>query len=189
MPMPSTVLLVQLLTQSANKNSQAFEQLYKLTAPYIFAVIARILIDRKRAEDVLQEVFITVWQCAADYDVSKSAPLTWLTAISRNRAFDVLRQHKSAPMDSLEDQAMDHLLNKSETLDSLDILILSCDSRDLELCIQKLPSCQRQALALAFYRGLSHPEIADCLQVPLGTAKAWVRRGLEEMKAHLLSIQ
>lgn len=153
----------------------AFEKLYKLTSPYLFAVALRMLRHRASAEEVLHESFITVWTNAASYNHALSAPVTWMTHIVRNRCLDILRNG---------------YVRLREVKEEYDEEILSSESREqddgqvsrLEHCLQHLSAEQRQSISLAYYQGLSHQEIADWLTQPVGSVKSWIRRGLEHLR-------
>jgi RNA polymerase sigma-70 factor (ECF subfamily) len=169
----------------------AFAQLYDRTSGHLFAVILRIQRDRGQAEDLLQEVYVAVWKAAASFDAARSQPLTWLTHIARNRAIDSLRRAQAQPRtESLSRDDDDERPDPSEALVSdapgpLDLLGRASDKRELTLCLERLSPPQRQSVALAFFDGLSHAEVAEHLREPLGTVKSWVRRALNTLKGCL----
>jgi RNA polymerase sigma-70 factor (ECF subfamily) len=131
----------------------------------------------------LQESFVSVWSHAGSYVAAKSQPLTWLTSIVRNRCLDQLRRREvdTVTVDD-EDEGM---ALRDEGPTPLELLVSSAEARAVKTCVEGLEGGQKQALALAFYRGLSHSELASQLRQPLGTVKSWVRRGLERLKACL----
>lgn len=179
--------LAQLLSRVALGDRAAFEQVYKRTCAHLLGVAVRVLHNTDRAEEVLQESFMSVWHNAASYNASVAQPMTWLINITRNKAIDALRSGKteSSHTQALDEAALqvagDSLLEPQQWLDR------SLTHAHIGACMNSLSAAQRQALALAYYRGLAHPEIAEALAVPLGTAKAWVRRGLDKFKNCLLA--
>jgi RNA polymerase sigma-70 factor (ECF subfamily) len=174
------IQLEKLLAHCALGNQQALAQLYQLTSAQLLGVILRILPQRARAEEVLQEAFINIWLHAGQYRASLAAPMTWMTTIVRNKTLDVVRQNKNMEL-SLDDTET-HFDVADESGDPLALFDRACHQMRIAHCMQTLNPAQRQALALAYYQGLSHGELAQHMETPLGTIKAWVRRGLERMK-------
>lgn len=180
----SPEILTQLLGRAALGDQAAFQRLYNSTSPKLFAVALRILRRRDWAEDVLQESFENIWRHAGDYAVSRSAPMTWMTSIVRNRAIDWLRRPAiAAELPELDDEFVAGWAD--EAPGPLQQLTQSRDAARIAGCLGQLEMLQRQSIALAFYQGLSHSELAEHMQVPLGTAKTWVRRGLEKLRGCL----
>jgi RNA polymerase sigma factor (sigma-70 family) len=181
--------LAQLLARAGLGDRQAFAQLYEHTHTHLFAVVLRINKDRAQAEDVLQEVYVNVWRAAQSFDAAQSQPLTWLTSIARNRAIDSLRRQQAEPQTqsaSLDDNEADVYGTFADTRPGpLALLSQASDARALSQCMQTLSAPQRQSVALAFYDGLSHAEVAAQMRQPLGTVKSWVRRALQSLKTCL----
>jgi RNA polymerase sigma factor (sigma-70 family) len=183
--------LAQLLARTGLGDRQAFSRLYERTSGHLFAVVLRIQRDRAQAEDLLQEVYVAVWKAASSFDAARSQPLTWLTHIARNRAIDSLRRAQSQPRtESLSVDEDDGQPDPAEALVSdepgpLDLLNQASEKRELTQCMERLTPTQRQSVALAFYDGLSHAEVAAHLREPLGTVKSWVRRALNTLKSCL----
>jgi RNA polymerase sigma factor (sigma-70 family) len=185
--------LAQLLARAGLGDRAAFATLYERTSAHLFAVVLRINRDRAQAEDILQEVYVNVWRSAQSFDAAQSQPLTWLTSIARNRAIDSLRRAQSQPQiqaaptsggdDAEETDVYDKLADDSAG--PLELLSRASDARALSHCMEGLSSQQRQSVALAFFDGLSHAEVADQLRQPLGTVKSWVRRALIALKGCL----
>jgi RNA polymerase sigma factor (sigma-70 family) len=183
--------LAQLLARTGLGERQAFAQLYDRTSAHLFAVVLRIQRDRAVAEELLQEIYIGVWNSATGFDAARSQPLTWLTAIARNRAIDSLRRaavqpqpQYNVPVDAADAaDPEDGLVDDSPG--PLELLQRASDARELAHCMQGLSAAQRQSVALAFFDGLSHAEVAQRLSQPLGTVKSWVRRALMALKSCL----
>ncbi len=183
--------LSQLLARAGLGDRAAFASLYERSSGHLFAVVLRIQRDRAQAEDLLQEIYVSVWKAAAGFDAARSQPLTWLTHIARNRAIDSLRRANTQPRtESLSVEDDDDRPNPQEALASsepgpLDLLGQASDKRQLSQCMEHLSPPQRQSVALAFFDGLSHAEVAEQLREPLGTVKSWVRRALQTLKGCL----
>jgi RNA polymerase sigma factor (sigma-70 family) len=185
--------LAALMARVALGDRAAFAALYRQTSAHLLGVVLRIQKDRAQAEDVLQEVYVNVWRAAQGFDASLSQPLTWLTSVARNRAIDSLRRRQSEPHTvSASSSAVasddDHdMLNDlaSPNAGPLELLGQASDARALQGCMRALSGEQQQSLALAFYQGLSHAEVAEHLRQPLGTVKSWVRRALIALKSCL----
>ena len=177
--------LAQLLSRIALRDRAAFARLYRLTSSHLLGVAWRITLRREQAEEVLQEAFVSVWQHAGSYQRAIASPMTWLINIVRNRAIDGLRAHREemARTHALDDDAMD--LPADPAAEPPQLLAASIAKLGLDRCMASLSAPQRQAVALAYYRGLAHGEIAETLAAPLGTVKAWVRRGLDKLKTCL----
>ena len=182
--------LSTLLARAGLGDRAAFATLYQRTSSHLYAVVLRINRDRGQAEDVLQEVYVNVWRAAQGFDAAQSQPLTWLTSIARNRAIDSLRRAQTQPHLQTAHASDDEDSDVYDTVaDSapgpLDLLSRASDARALSHCMQALSASQRQSVALAFYDGLSHAEVAEQMRQPLGTVKSWVRRALLSLKSCL----
>ena len=185
-PLPSNEDLTRLLARTAARDHAAFKELYDLTSAHLFGVALRILNRRERAEEVLQEAYVNVWNQAGSYAAGLSAPMTWLTSVVRNKALDWLRHLKRADESTLvliDDAGEDYLDQMADPrADPQELLSQATEGLRLRHCLGTLDAPQRQSLALAYYDGLSHSELATHLNAPLGTVKAWVRRGLDKLK-------
>jgi len=184
--------LADLLSRIALGDRAAFDRLYRDTSTHLLGVILRIQSDRAQAEDVLQEVYVNVWRAAQSFNPALSQARTWLNSIARNRAIDSLRRRQTEPQtvsrfqagpdedetDMLQDIAAD-------TPGPLALLEQAAEARALGECMQHLSGEQQHSLALAYYQGLTHAEVAQQLGHPLGTVKSWVRRGLQSLKTCL----
>jgi RNA polymerase sigma-70 factor (ECF subfamily) len=175
--------LMELLARTALADQKAFAELYQLSAPHLYAVALRILREAAAAEEVLQESFVNVWHHAGSYVAARSQPLTWLTSIVRNRCLDQLRRREveTVTMDDEEDGVS----VAAEGPTPLEMLLSGADAHAVKDCVEALDAGPKQAIALAFYQGLSHAELARHLKQPLGTVKSWVRRALERLRACL----
>jgi RNA polymerase sigma-70 factor (ECF subfamily) len=185
--------LQQLVARVAMHDQAAFKQLYERTVAALFSIVRRMLRDQAWAEDVLQEVYVAVWHSAPSYSAARSQPMTWLMTIARYKALDALRgttgerENVVRPLhgDDEEDGGLRDVADQSAG--PLDALLRSVEAVRLRGCLEGLDAGQRQAIALAFYDGMTHAELSAHLRQPLGTVKAWVRRGLERLRRCLVA--
>jgi len=171
-------LLEVLLRKTARGDRRAFARLYELTAAKLFAVALRILRQKDLAEDALQESFVAIWQRAADYDVGKGSPMTWLNTVVRRRSIDALRRLGHRP-DRPGDLEAELARLEAGTAASAD---RRAGLRALIACLGELDPAPRRAVLLAYLYGFTHEELAERLAAPLGTIKSWTRRSLERLK-------
>ncbi len=175
--------LQELLLRCALKDEPAFADLYRISSPRLFAVATRITRRNDWAEEVLQESFVKIWHHAGSYDGAKSAPMTWMTAIVRNRALDCLRRPREADADDSNEELLASILDEHPGPEEL--LLRATDARWLAERLGRLTDEQRRSITLAFLHGLSHREVAAKLRRPLGTVKTWIRRGLEPLREYV----
>ena len=176
--MPTEAALPDLLARTALGERRAFEALYRATRAKLFAVSLRIVRERPLAEEVLQDSFVAIWNHAADYAAGKGSPLTWMATIVRNRSLDVIRRSRETP--DVDDELAANLVD--ETAAPGREMEARAAAHALHRCLEELEAEQRQSIALAFFHGLSHSELAGHLRRPLGTVKTHVRRGLGRLR-------
>ena len=175
--------LADLLARTALADQRAFAELYRRTSPHLHAVALRILREPTAAEEVLQESFVSVWHHAGSYNAARSQPQTWLTSIVRNRCLDRLRRRDLDTVTLTRDDEEETEIDlPADGPTAVELLIAGAEARSVRACVEALEGGQRQAIALAFFQGLTHAELAQQLREPLGTVKSWVRRGLERLK-------
>jgi RNA polymerase sigma factor (sigma-70 family) len=175
--------LADLLARTALADQRAFAELYRHTSSHLYAVALRILREPAAAEEVLQEAFVSVWHHAGGYSTVKSQPQTWLTSIVRNRCLDRLRRRDLATVTLTRDNEEETEIDlPADGPSTIDLLIAGAEAHSVRACVETLEGGQRQAIAMAFFQGLTHAELARELRQPLGTVKSWVRRGLERLK-------
>ena len=156
----------------------AFRRLYDLSARFVFGVALSILSDQGLAEEVTQEVYVTIWKRADSFDTKKGNPLAWMAAITRNRAIDRLRAERARGFVSYSDEVPDIAGNDLPA-------DLTVDAIAVRRALADLRPEYRNALLLFYFKGYTHSELAGVLNVPVGTAKSWVRRGLAALKETL----
>ena len=174
------------LDGAARQDAAAFRSLYDATSAKLFGYALRILGKRELAEDVMQESFVAIWHNAGHYQSHLAAPMTWMTTIVRNKAFDHLRRGvDAAELDS--DQFSAELMNAMHdpAATPIEALVISRDAKALAYCMSALEGLHRQVLGLAFFHDLSHSEVAQQMALPIGTVKTWIRRSLERLKTCL----
>ena len=177
-------VLADLLARCGLGDRKAFADLYETTKSKLFAVSLRIVRERHIAEEVLQDSFVSIWNNAGKYTADKSAPMTWMTAIVRNRSLDFVRR----PTVEVADEDDFFALNMQDLAPGPpDQLASRRDQLSIERCMKGLDSDQLQTISLAFFHGLSHAEVAAHLGRPLGTVKTHIRRGLQKLKGCLES--
>jgi RNA polymerase sigma factor (sigma-70 family) len=187
-PPPAQHTLAELMSRVALRDPAAFKQLYDATVCCLLGITVRMLHDRCWAEEVVQEVYVSIWHTAPNYSPHKAQPMTWLMAVARNKALDALRssradrQHCVRPTGRDDDDDSDLPDRADAAAGPLEQLLQAVDAQQLRCCLERLEPPQRQAIALAFYDGLTHAELALHMNQPLGTVKAWVRRGLDRLK-------
>ena len=174
--------LVAALARVAAGERIALQTTYRLTSAKLFGVCLRILNDRAEAEDVLQEVYVTVWQKAADFDPQRASPMTWLITIARNRAIDRLRASGQARrMQPIEEAA-----DIADAAPLPEAMLEDAESHaKLRGCLGSLAEHEQKALRGAFFDGNTYEELAARMSVPLGTMKSWIRRALMKLKTCL----
>jgi RNA polymerase sigma-70 factor (ECF subfamily) len=180
---PAPEQLSDLLARCALRDQRAFATLYQFSSAKLFAVAVRITRRRDWAEEVLQEAFVNIWNHAAGYNSAKSAPMTWMTAIVRNRALDWLRRPREVEIDEEHEELMASIPDESPGPEEL--LRRSLEAGELAECMKSLTEEQQRSVTLAFFYGLSHGELAEQMRKPLGTVKTWIRRGLDRLKGCL----
>jgi len=171
-------LLTGLIEACGAGDRAAFRRLYDLSSRFVLGVVQAILRDSGMAEDVAQEVYISIWKRAHTFNIDKGNPLAWMAAIARNRAIDRLRAERARGFISYSDEVPD----------------IACDAPAADLTVDAIAVRRvlsdlrpefRDALLLTYFKGYTHTELAGVLNVPVGTAKSWVRRGLSALKEAL----
>jgi RNA polymerase sigma-70 factor, ECF subfamily len=179
--MASAQDLIQLLQRVARQDRAAFSDVYRATSSKLFGIILRILKRRDIADEVLQEVYVKIWERAADFDPKVASPITWMATIARNRALDEVRRKKP---ESLEDHP-EFLDVASDEDSALTLVMRGQDGQRLTECLTKLEPDRRQMVLLAYCEGLSRDELAEKYGQPVNTVKTWLRRSLAQLKGCL----
>ena len=185
-----SLTLQQLIARTAQGDHACFAQVYARTQAHLFGIALRMLGREQAAEDVLQEAFVSIWKNAGSYRSEVNGqpvqPMTWLIAVVRNKALDALRQRKRrAETDLPDSDTLEEQVTSATAPSALDLLGDASRALHIEACLGALDGSHRQSLALAYYQGLSHSEVALQMGAPLGSVKAWIRRGLDKLKTCL----
>jgi RNA polymerase sigma factor (sigma-70 family) len=180
-PQAARALLVEALIRTGEEDRDAFRTVYRLTSAKLFGICLRICEDRQGAEDVLHDVYLTIWHRAGAYQPGRASPISWLATIARNRAIDWRRRHGRARTAPVEDA--DAMPDPAAAQD--DALIDDEQRARLHDCLEAIEPRQRGAIRSAFFGGLTYAELAVAQAVPLGTMKSWVRRGLLALRGCL----
>jgi RNA polymerase sigma-70 factor (ECF subfamily) len=162
-----------LLYRIQQRDTLALKKFYDLTATKLLHLITAIVHDRHEAEDVLQDVFVSLWQQAEKYS-GKGSAWGWMCVMARHRSIDKLRRLAVRHQESTD--------AFPELLDQLNTSTNEIDQHWIGQCLQQLPSKTQQAILLSYIKGYSHSDLTQLFDAPLGTVKAWIRRGLQELK-------
>jgi RNA polymerase sigma-70 factor, ECF subfamily len=171
-----------LLARVAKRDLEAFACFYDRTSPLLFSVARSIVRDAALAEDVLQEVYLQIWNKAESFDPRLGKPIAWAIALTRNKALD--RWRSSRRRESAL-QEFGETAEQSASADAGSDVELRDAAAIVKEALNTLPDKQRQAIELALLQGLPHAEVAQAMQEPLGTIKAWIRRGIIEIRGQL----
>ena len=175
----------ELMLQIAQGDQRAFGQLYDRHSRPVFASLLRIVRERGAAEDLLQEVFLSLWKHAARYDQHAESVLPWLLVIGRNRALDKVR----SAVHRYEGQAqpIDDVFDLRDARSNFENGVWQAQSVErIRACMAQLNEKERRVLELAYFEGLSQTEISAQMEEPLGTVKTWTRNGLAKLRKALL---
>jgi RNA polymerase sigma-70 factor (ECF subfamily) len=169
------------LRDIARGDRAAFTSLYSATSSKLFGIVLRILKRRDIAEEVLQEVYVKIWENAADFDARRASPITWMCVIARNRALDIARQRTPV---SLEDHP-EHLEAAADDDLALDKILKDETGQALRDCLSKLDPDRARIILLAYCEGLSREELGQRYNQPANTIKTWLRRSLLQLRGCL----
>jgi RNA polymerase sigma-70 factor (ECF subfamily) len=168
------------------REPKAMADLYKRCGRLAYSVILRIVRNAGVAEDLTQETFLRVWNRVASFDAERGALTPWVLTVARNRAIDHIRSQDG----KLEANAVDlDRLERPGMFADLEASALTIDrARRLKSALEKLNANQRAVIELAYYEGMSHTEMAERLQQPLGTVKTWTRTALQILRSELTEV-
>lgn len=170
--------LTAALIRTGEGDRSALRGVYDATHAKLFGIVLRICGERQAAEDVLQDVYLTIWRRAGAFDPGRASPITWMATIARNRAIDRVRSsaiRRTEPEDAALAVADDRPLAPQ-------LIAQAQTATKLHGCLDTLEERQQAAIRTAFFEGLTYAELADRLEVPLGTVKSWIRRGMLKLK-------
>ena len=169
--------LVALLKSVANRDGLALRALYDRTSAKLYGICLRLMGDQGEAQDVLQDVYLTVWRNAGRFDSSKASAITWLAVLTRNKAIDRLRQRRGGHEDL---EAAAEIADDAPS--ALELVEKAEDRTRLMDCLDQLEERARTMIRAAFFDGATYPQLAEREGVPLATMKSWIRRGLLRLR-------
>lgn len=173
--------LEALIARVANGDLAALEAVYRATSAKLYGVVFRILRDSSDAEDVLHDIYVSLWRRAQSYDEAHGRAIAWLTTVARNRAIDRLRSRRhSQPADPVD--GLDLPYDGPSGFDSVSA---AEDRSRLQTCLEQLDERSRSAIRTAFWEGATYEQLAIRWDVPLGTMKSWIRRGMIRLRGCL----
>jgi len=170
--------LVWLIAAVSKGDEAAFERLYMATRAKLYGVVLRILRRQDLAEEVIQETYVKVWSSAGQFNPAVSSPITWMAAIARNRAIDIVRKRGESSIEE-EPEAMDVA---AETPDPLARREMSEELKRLLECVGRLEPDRQKLVLLAYYNGWSREQLAAKFATPVNTVKTWLRRSMMEIR-------
>jgi len=168
-----------LLALVAAGDKGAFARLYDATAPRLFGLARRLLIDSAQAEEVTQEVYLEIWQAATRYDATRGSAMAWMLTLAHRRSVDRIRSAQSSRNRDTKIGIRDFDREYDEVAETVEVRI---ESERVKRALEKLTELQRQAVTLAYFKGLSHSEVATMLHVPVGTVKTRLRDGMIRLR-------
>lgn len=173
--------IAALLQRVALRDRQAFAEVYRATSAKLYGIILRILRRRDIADEVLQEVYVKIWDRAGDFRAERASPIAWMAAIARNRALDEVRRKQAV---SIEDHPeIQDIASAEET--GIESVLRGEDAKRLADCLARLETNRRQMVVLAYCEGASREELAAKYGQPVNTIKTWLRRSLAQLKGCL----
>jgi RNA polymerase sigma-70 factor (ECF subfamily) len=168
-----------LLALVATGDKAAFARLYDATAPRLFGLARRLLIDAAQAEEVTQEVYLEIWQSATRYEPTRGSAMAWMLTLAHRRAVDRIRSAQSSRNRDTKIGIRDYDREYDHVAETVEVRI---ESERVKRALEKLTELQRQAVTLAYFKGLSHSEVAAMLHVPVGTVKTRLRDGMIRLR-------
>ena len=170
--------LVVLIADVAKGDDAAFDRLYAATRAKLYGVVLRILRRTALADEVMQDAYLRIWRSAGEFDPGRATPITWMVAIARNRALDVVRKKGEA---SIEDEAP-ATEAASEEPTPLARHEMTDQLRRLLACLGDLEEERRRLVLLAYYSGWSREQLSEKFETPVNTVKTWLRRSLLQIR-------
>ncbi len=173
--------LADLLARTARRDRAAFRALYGATCAKLTGVVCRILKTGDLSSEVLQEVYVRIWDKAGDFDASKGSPMAWMATIARNRALDEVRRIRPLSLEDMPEgfepaSPFEHPLDSRERSEGLSALTR---------CLGQLDEQKRQIVMLAYYRGATREALAKQFNAPVPTIKTWLHRSLAQLRGCL----
>ncbi len=178
---------IELIQRITNRDSKALESLYDRYSPVLYTLVKRIVADKEKAEEILADIFVIIWQKSLMFDINSGNLYSWLINLTRNKALDYLRREKSLITDEYNDEYENSVIipNLSTLISSNDLSSAFNNQEKIYSAFHSLTEAQQYVLSLAYYDGLSEPEIAAKLNIPLLTVKSKIRVALNSVREFL----
>lgn len=178
---------IELIQRITNRDSKALESLYDRYSPVLYTLVKRIVADKEKAEEILADIFVIIWQKSLMFDINSGNLYSWLINLTRNKALDYLRREKSLITDEYNDEYENSVIipNLSTLIASNDLSSAFNNQEKIYSAFHSLTEAQQYVLSLAYYDGLSEPEIAAKLNIPLLTVKSKIRVALNSVREFL----
>lgn len=178
---------IELIQRITNRDSKALESLYDRYSPVLYTLVKRIVSDKEKAEEILADIFVIIWQKSLMFDINSGNLYSWLINLSRNKALDYLRREKSLITDEYSDEYENSVIipNLSTLIASNDLSNTFNKREKIYSAFHSLTEAQQYVLSLAYYEGLSESEIAAKLNIPLLTVKSKIRVALNSVREFL----
>ena len=173
--------LADALVRAGSGDRDALREVHDRTSAKLYGICLRILADSSEAEDVLQDVYLSVWRKGSSFDPARASPITWLATLARNRSIDRLRARPNIRVVDVEDAAdvADGSRSAPELMDASD------EAKRLDRCLGQLEDQHASAIRTAFFEGVTYETLAARAGIPVGTMKSWVRRSLLKLRTCL----
>ncbi|MGO2111897.1 MAG: ECF RNA polymerase sigma factor SigK [Pseudoclavibacter sp.] len=171
-----------LLIATAARDQASFSGLYDLVAPRVLGLVRRVLVDAAQSEEVAQEVMLEVWQTASSYSPERGRAITWIMTVAHRRAIDRVRASQSSRNRDLRVGIRDFADERDDVAESAETRV---EHERAKRALSALSASQREVVTLAYYGGLTQSEIAERLNVPLGTVKTRIRDGMNRLRKEL----
>ncbi|MEV6886231.1 sigma-70 family RNA polymerase sigma factor [Streptomyces sp. NPDC051135] len=171
--------LQQLINSVALGDQEAFATVYDTVAPSVLGVVRSVVRDRAQSEEVMQEVLVEVWRTAARYRPDRGSAVNWILTLAHRRAVDRVRSVEASAARENKAALLDRLPEYDEVTEQV---YTRLEREQVRRCLRTLTDLQRQAVTLAYYRGLTYRQVAEALALPLGTVKTRLRDGLIRLR-------
>jgi RNA polymerase sigma-70 factor, ECF subfamily len=178
----SPLELAELLRRVADGDQSAFASFYDATSRTVYGIVLRVVRDRAQAEEVAQEVYVEAWTRAPRFDPSLGSPTGWLNTIAHRKAVDRVR---SSQRNLAREQRHFDTEVQQASVDTSDIVVAQDESSRVHKALEQLPEAQRTAVRLAYFEGRSYSEVAEFLELPLGTVKTRIRDAMKRLRTNL----
>ncbi|WP_247827629.1 sigma-70 family RNA polymerase sigma factor [Arthrobacter antioxidans] len=172
-----------LLVRVGQGESQALEDLYRLTSARVYGLARKVLIDAEMSAETTQDVFLTLWlSAAARFDPGLGTGMSWIMTLTHRRAVDKVRSEESHRTRDLKWAIKNQDIDYDQVADTV---VQQSEAEALRACLHTLSAAQREAIHLAYYAGLTYVEVAAHLGIPVSTAKTRIRDGIKRLRASL----